>query len=168
MNLVCRETQPEPENTFRLCCRGSSRVVLNPSIPKVSSFTHFQFPVKNQLHSSDHAHRTTTQRHLSYTSLGGYDDPLTLPLHYLTQRFPNIRHQLQRTFTIPAESIYTPEGADDRPEGARPVPYLSFSATVGRNSDFRRLSERQYEELGGVEYRALSALMWIVPMVSDR
>ncbi|ETW82185.1 hypothetical protein HETIRDRAFT_154705 [Heterobasidion irregulare TC 32-1] len=118
----------------------------------------------HSLNSQTHTHQRMTQRHLSSASLGGFGDPLTLPVHYWQQKFPTIRHQLQRTFTIPSESIYTPEGADDRPEGVRPVPYLSFTATVGGNSDFRGLSEQQYKELGGVEYRALSALLWIVPM----
>ena len=120
------------------------------------------------MHPSAHAHQRIMQRHLSYASLGGFDDPLTLPVHYLQQKFPNIQHQLQHTFTIPSKLIYMPECVDDRPKGVRPVPYPSFTAMVGGNSDFCGLSEQQYKELGGIEYRALSALLWTVPMVSDR
>lgn len=43
-----------------------------------------------------------------------------------------------------------------------PMPYLSYTATIGRNSLFVDLSEEQREELGGVEYRALKTLAWIL------
>lgn len=38
------------------------------------------------------------------------------------------------------------------------APYLSWNATVGRNSVFLALTEEQREELGGIEYRALKTL----------
>lgn len=38
------------------------------------------------------------------------------------------------------------------------LPYLSWNATVGRNSAFVALTEDQREELGGIEYRALKTL----------
>jgi hypothetical protein len=47
------------------------------------------------------------------------------------------------------------------------VPYISFDAVVGRNSVFLDLSEENMEELGGVEYRALSMLLWIIAGVSS-
>jgi len=50
-------------------------------------------------------------------------------------------------------------------ERARPVPYVSFDAVVGHNSSFVSLTEEQLEELGGVEFRALNALLWIVGIV---
>jgi len=34
-----------------------------------------------------------------------------------------------------------------------PLPYLSYAATIGRNSTFVDLTEEQREELGGIEYR---------------
>ena len=46
-----------------------------------------------------------------------------------------------------------------------PVPYVSFDAVVGHNSSFESLTEEQLEELGGVEFRALNALLWIVGIV---
>ncbi|KAL5425249.1 hypothetical protein PMIN04_002745 [Paraphaeosphaeria minitans] len=39
-----------------------------------------------------------------------------------------------------------------------PMPYLSWTPTVGRNSAFVDLTEEQREELGGIEYRALKLL----------
>jgi hypothetical protein len=38
------------------------------------------------------------------------------------------------------------------------APYLSWNATIGRNSAFIALTEEQREELGGIEYRALKTL----------
>ncbi|QDS68981.1 hypothetical protein FKW77_009036 [Venturia effusa] len=43
-----------------------------------------------------------------------------------------------------------------------PLPYLSYAATIGRNSTFVDLTEEQREELGGVEYRALKTLAWVL------
>jgi hypothetical protein len=52
-------------------------------------------------------------------------------------------------------------------ERARAVPYISFDAVVGHNSSFEELTEEQLEELGGVEFRALNALLWIVGIVGS-
>lgn len=43
-----------------------------------------------------------------------------------------------------------------------PMPYLSWTPTIGRNSNFVDLSEEQREELGGIEYRALKMLAMIL------
>ncbi|KAL3423036.1 trk family potassium uptake protein [Phlyctema vagabunda] len=42
------------------------------------------------------------------------------------------------------------------------MPYLSWEATVGRNSAFVDLTEEQREELGGIEYRSLKSLAMIL------
>lgn len=49
-----------------------------------------------------------------------------------------------------------------RSEERDPMPYLSYAPTVGRNSLFVDLTEEQREELGGVEYRSLKTLAWIL------
>ncbi|KAF3920227.1 hypothetical protein AA313_de0206978 [Arthrobotrys entomopaga] len=45
-----------------------------------------------------------------------------------------------------------------------PMPYLSYTPTIGRNSQFNygELSDEQKEELGGVEYRSLRTLAYIL------
>ncbi|KAF2649762.1 potassium transport protein TRK1/TRK2 [Lophiostoma macrostomum CBS 122681] len=43
-----------------------------------------------------------------------------------------------------------------------PMPYLSWTPTVGRNSAFVDLTEEQREELGGIEYRSLKLLALIL------
>ena len=45
---------------------------------------------------------------------------------------------------------------------ASAMPYLSWEPTIGRNSAFVDLSAEQREELGGIEYRALKTLAWIL------
>ncbi|KAK3698068.1 low affinity potassium transporter [Vermiconidia calcicola] len=49
-----------------------------------------------------------------------------------------------------------------REHGADPMPYLSWQATTGRNSQFLGLTEEQREELGGIEYRSLKLLAKIL------
>ncbi|KAK8239037.1 cation transport protein-domain-containing protein [Phyllosticta capitalensis] len=43
-----------------------------------------------------------------------------------------------------------------------PMPYLSWTPTIGRNSAFVDLTEEQREELGGIEYRSLKTLAFIL------
>ncbi|KAL4400439.1 high-affinity potassium ion transmembrane transporter [Malassezia pachydermatis] len=43
------------------------------------------------------------------------------------------------------------------------VPYLTFDALVTGNSHFHGLTAAQRSELGGVEYRALTLLAWLIP-----
>ncbi|KAF2467846.1 uncharacterized protein BDR25DRAFT_305303 [Lindgomyces ingoldianus] len=43
-----------------------------------------------------------------------------------------------------------------------PMPYLSWTPTIGRNSAFVDLTEEQREELGGIEYRSLKLLAIIL------
>lgn len=47
-------------------------------------------------------------------------------------------------------------------EETDPMPYLSWTPTLGRNSNFVDLTEDQREELGGIEYRALKLLAIIL------
>ncbi|OJJ52159.1 hypothetical protein ASPSYDRAFT_715686 [Aspergillus sydowii CBS 593.65] len=61
---------------------------------------------------------------------------------------PNRRRMVSRRLLLSR----TPE------RGRSTLPYLSWNATVGRNSNFIDLSEEQRDELGGIEYRALKTL----------
>jgi hypothetical protein len=56
-----------------------------------------------------------------------------------------------------------PDGSGGGGDG---VQYVSFDAIVGRNSVFHMLTVDEMDELGGVEWRALNALLWIVGFVS--
>jgi hypothetical protein len=91
-------------------------------------------------------------------------------MNYLYHLFPSFKQKLHRTLTAPLSPVlFVPDQVLDQAEvplGARPVSYLSFYARVGHNSRFIGLSDDDREELGGVEYRALSVLLWIVSGVS--
>lgn len=50
----------------------------------------------------------------------------------------------------------------NKDEEEDPMPYLSWTPTLGRNSNFVDLTEEQREELGGIEYRALKLLVVIL------
>ncbi|RAR04113.1 potassium transport protein TRK1/TRK2 [Stemphylium lycopersici] len=50
----------------------------------------------------------------------------------------------------------------NKDEDEDPMPYLSWTPTLGRNSNFVDLTEEQREELGGIEYRALKLLAVIL------
>jgi len=115
------------------------------------------------------------------TGFGGFPMPHKLLGMLFRRLFPGPALRLGRTVTIPAVTALSGgeqgrtasiSGAGHRgahgniPEGSRPVAYISFDAVVGRNSDFRMLTNEQLEELGGVEYRGLNALLWLVAVVS--
>ncbi|KAI0629974.1 TrkH-domain-containing protein [Trametes polyzona] len=80
---------------------------------------------------------------------------------------PRLERRLKRTLTVPRTETLVPEAArgitEDGNAPIKRVPYLSFSATVKRNSSFYGLTAENIEELGGVEYRALCSLSWIIP-----
>lgn len=79
--------------------------------------------------------------------------------------FPKLNRRLTRTVTIPMTQSLVPSRMEEVPPGAKPVTYISFDAIVGRNSTFHLLTSDQLDEIGGVEYRALNALLWIVGCV---
>ncbi|KAG1737871.1 cation transport protein-domain-containing protein [Suillus paluster] len=112
---------------------------------------------------------------------GGFPMPHELLGMLFGWLFPHARNGLERTTTIPVTTTLTGgglgrtmSGAASTPrrpirggsisavEGTKPVTYISFDAVVGRNSAFHVSTNEQLEELGGVEYRALNALLWLV------
>jgi hypothetical protein len=93
----------------------------------------------------------------------------------ISKILPSISRRVQRTISIPARTatigsqaalgtgtVRTGLGID---APTKSVPYISFDAVVGRNSYFHDLTKGELEELGGVEYRALQMLLWLVPAV---
>ncbi len=101
---------------------------------------------------------------------GGFPGPEQLVTRMISKLSPRFKRRLKRTLTVPRTETLIPRSGgtvvtSDGP--VKSVPYLSFSAIV-RNSTFHGLTEDNIEELGGVEYRALSALLWIIPLVSLR
>ena len=98
-----------------------------------------------------------------HSGFGGFPMPHEILSAIFRRFFPKLERQLTRTVTIPiTHTLASVRDAATRPEGTRLVSYISFEAVVGRNSKFEKLSKAELEELGGVEYRGLTALLWIV------
>ena len=108
--------------------------------------------------------RTSTAHRGTNANFGGFPGPPDIISRLIRRFFPGVHRQLTRTLTMPRTTTITSMRGNT--ERARPVPYVSFDAVVGHNSSFEELTEEQLEELGGVEFRALNALLWIVGIVS--
>ncbi|KAI0000966.1 cation transport protein-domain-containing protein [Russula vinacea] len=104
--------------------------------------------------------RTSTAHRGTNANFGGFPGPPDIISRLIRRFFPGVHRQLTRTLTMPRTTTITSMRGNT--ERARPVPYVSFDAVVGHNSSFEELTEEQLEELGGVEFRALNALLWIV------
>jgi len=102
----------------------------------------------------------STGRRETHANFGGFPGLREIISQLLRRFLPGVHQRLTRTVTMPrATTITAMRGNTER---ARAVPYVSFDAVVGHNSSFVSLTEEQLEELGGVEFRALNALLWIV------
>lgn len=97
---------------------------------------------------------------------GGFPTPLSIASSLFQRVSPAaskmLNEKIADTLTVPSTTVISGDLHKDE-EGH--VPYISFSAVVGRNSQFKDLTEEQLDELGGVEYRALKLLFWIVVSV---
>ncbi|KAI9465251.1 cation transport protein-domain-containing protein, partial [Lactarius psammicola] len=104
--------------------------------------------------------RSSATRPARQNNFGGFPGPRQLISQLVHRFFPGVHRQLRRTVTMPRTTTITSIRGSNR--RARPVPYISFDAVVHHNSVFESLTDEQLEELGGVEFRALTALLWIV------
>jgi hypothetical protein len=95
---------------------------------------------------------------------GGFPTPIKLVKSLFNKFFPQASKSINKQFTMPRTSTISGRGTI-APDSGKEVPYISFEAVVGRNSRFHDLTEEQMDELGGVEYRALRVLLWIVILV---
>lgn len=138
------------------CLPNSKRAVDSDRCPSVRSI--------------DASAQAPQPRHAHPESFGGFPYPWTILSRMFRRLLPTLHQKLRRTMTMPRTSTLLPQNGDPAAvltgEETRRVPYISFSASVGRNSTFHNLTDENIEELGGVEYRALTALLWIVPLVS--
>ncbi|ODO12037.1 hypothetical protein I350_00821 [Cryptococcus amylolentus CBS 6273] len=95
---------------------------------------------------------------------GGFPTPLDIGKKVFRRVFPETHKNLSKSFTMPRTNTYSGKSTmiTTGPSEGKEVPYISFAATVGRNSRFQGLTKEQMDELGGVEYRALRVLLHIV------
>lgn len=101
------------------------------------------------------------------SGFGGFPTPFQLAKGLVQRVAPKASLSFGKTATMPRTNTISGRGtmATDGTQG-KEVPYISFSAVVGRNSRFTDLTDEQKDELGGVEYRALRVLLYIVVGVS--
>ncbi|GAA5981464.1 hypothetical protein JCM5350_004076 [Sporobolomyces pararoseus] len=99
-------------------------------------------------------------------NFGGFQNPLKVVAGFAISRIPPLRRTqdpMPRTSTLVSTRSRRPSiESVGAPRMSKLVSYLSFDATVGRNSRFHHLTSEQQAELGGIEYRALSLLLKIV------
>ncbi|KAK4700650.1 Trk/Ktr/HKT type cation transporter, partial [Phenoliferia sp. Uapishka_3] len=119
-------------------------------------------------HLRDHHQRTFTRTPTRssvadmalHTGFGGFPNPITAIAGFVGDRLgPTLERHVTMPRTTTLQSIHTVGGERN---GGKEVSYISFDAVVGRNSKFHGLTTAQQEELGGVEYRALTVLLRIV------
>lgn len=141
-------------------------------------------PRTTTMHTNRSVAHTNVTRESSGTALrrartgedvgfGGFPMPHEIIGKIVNYAVPKISDRLHRTISVPVRtmSISSQNGDSGSPSGVdirartKSVPYISFDAIIGRNSQFYDLREEELEELGGVEYRALSILLWLVPLV---
>lgn len=74
------------------------------------------------------------------------------------------RSRSRSRFGVHEKSNPRPGSRRGRSRSASPrqAPYLSYTPSIGRNSQFYDLTEEQRNELGGIEYRSLKTLSWIL------
>ncbi|KAH9831322.1 TrkH-domain-containing protein [Rhodofomes roseus] len=121
--------------------------------------------IESRVHTRNDARGT---QHGGTEDFGGFPYPWRIVSNAIRRLFPRLHQKLRRTVTMPRTSTLVPPNTGSAAvlsgEDTRQVPYITFSANVGRNSTFHGLTDENIEELGGVEYRALTALLWIVPL----
>ncbi|KAI0072036.1 TrkH-domain-containing protein [Panus rudis PR-1116 ss-1] len=110
----------------------------------------------------------------SRPGFGGFPGIRDIVSRSLQRISPGLHRNIQRTVTMPRTQTLIPRTSILEGEGGEvsvnspvtQVPYFSFQAVVGRNSRFYGLKEEDFVELGGVEYRTLNNLLWLVPLYS--
>ena len=110
-------------------------------------------------HPITHLHQKRMNR-----GMGGFPMPWSMIGSLFTKIFPGLERKITRTVTIPVTMSLSP--SHENQPGWKYAPYLSFRTRVGPNSTFHLLTNEQLDEIGGIEYRALNALLWIVAGVN--
>ncbi|KAI0036137.1 cation transport protein-domain-containing protein [Vararia minispora EC-137] len=137
----------DPQGLYRLSSRSSSQ---GPGNIRQSSI----YPAPTYQSNTPSIHRGFGFFPLPHKIFGGLMDRV----------FPSLKHRITRTLTMPRTQTIVSQATAPAGGGVRLVPYISFDAIVGRNSVFQHLTHEQLEELGGVEYKGLTALLWLIPL----
>ncbi|BGP36458.1 hypothetical protein JCM10449v2_000359 [Rhodotorula kratochvilovae] len=151
--------------------RRNRTVAIDPDYPVPRRMSHSN--LRGDIGARTFTRTATLDQSAMHTGFGGFPNPLVAVAGLARQRIPAVRNVFERNLTMARTTtmLSTHSRGDDGASGAmkhpatgavKPVSYISFDAIVGRNSKFHGLSDAQQEELGGVEYRALTILLRIV------
>jgi len=102
--------------------------------------------------------------------LGGFPGPITLVVNAVQRMMPRTYRKLERKLTLPYTTTLNALHSSLEPTQNKHIAsWLKFDGlTVGRNSFFHThsLTDEQLEEIGGVEYRALRLLSYLIAFAS--
>jgi Trk-type K+ transport system membrane component len=157
------ENQRNPKDTTSLRIPGPRDVERGERPQRVEDKDNVQR--EESIHSNEHSPRKTAEAPEKDTEqpklMSGERNRLDrLHLPHLRHR----RHVSSIEIRSRAQSIssFVSRTFSQARDDSDPLPYLSYAATIGRNSAFVDLTEEQREELGGIEYRSLKTLAWVL------
>ncbi|GAA5925325.1 hypothetical protein JCM3775_006423 [Rhodotorula graminis] len=152
--------------------RRNRTIAIDPDFPTPRRGSHST--TMRNMDARTFTRTTTLDQAAMHTGFGGFPNPLVAVAGLARQRIPAVRNVFDRNLTMPrtttmmsthshGDGAGSTGGVVHAGTGAiKPVSYISFDAIVGRNSKFHGLTNAQQEELGGVEFRALTVLLRIV------
>ena len=106
-----------------------------------------------------------------FTGFGGFPYPTTLLARVLRRSYSSVRRRVQSEESTLPPTIRSKlaESARRSDENEETKPRSSFTKSLGAflgwNSKSYGLTQDDIMELGGVEYRALNTLLWVVAAV---
>ncbi|GAA6053434.1 hypothetical protein JCM3770_005164 [Rhodotorula araucariae] len=150
--------------------RRNRTMAIDPDYPPARRMSHSNL---RDMNARTFTRTETVEQSAMHTGFGGFPNPLLAVADLARQRIPAVRNVFDRNLTMPRTTtmLSTHSRGEDGATGGmkhavtgavKPVSYISFDAIVGRNSKFHGLTNAQQEELGGVEFRALTILLRIV------
>ncbi|KPV78189.1 uncharacterized protein RHOBADRAFT_10478, partial [Rhodotorula graminis WP1] len=142
--------------------RRNRTIAIDPDFPTPRRGSHST--TMRNMDARTFTRTTTLDQAAMHTGFGGFPNPLVAVAGLARQRIPAVRNVFDRNLTMPRTTtmMSTHSHGDGAGSTGGPVSYISFDAIVGRNSKFHGLTNAQQEELGGVEFRALTVLLRIV------
>ncbi|GAA5980852.1 hypothetical protein JCM10908_003891 [Rhodotorula pacifica] len=167
------EFRDPSEQDIRLRRNRTHNVPTDPDFPSGQRRPSHSYPQhRGDMGARTLTRTTTVDQQAMHSGFGGFPNPLVAAASFARQKIPLFQNAIERNLTIPRTTtmLSTHSHPEDKPglvrhegtQNVKPVSYITFDAVVGRNSHFHGLTTAQQEELGGVEYRALSVLFKIV------
>ncbi|KAJ4293347.1 low affinity potassium transporter [Kalmusia sp. IMI 367209] len=151
--FVENQRNPREQTTFRIPGPRDYDRGLVPE--RIEESADLNRPVTNTSNDGDALHKKRSRStSVPPAELNSDDHPFKT---HITIDVPDMRRRPNAGASVEIKDLWQLSLSREREE-QDPMPYLSWTPTVGRNSAFVDLTEEQREELGGIEYRALKLL----------